>query len=116
MTMNDTDRRNALARLPKWAQREIGTLQMRLAEAKQHITELNGEPEDSSVAVLDYAFGNRKLGQDVTIQFTLPGRIRITVGHDGNRPGMLSVRNEDGGPLYVSPVSGNHLRISTQEH
>src|SRR5215472_9545016 len=90
---SNTDRSDAMmARLPKWAQREIETLQMRLAEHQQRIAELSAGPENSNVIVSDYGYPDRLLGRDTRIRFLLGWDGYIEVRHSRDDPGSLEVR------------------------
>jgi hypothetical protein len=119
--MNDTDRRNALARLPAWAQREIGNLERQVAEQARHIAALSAGPADSDVLIHDYVHPDRLLGKGTAVTF-LTGephgpdgrRDRITVEPSRERPGWLDVSltsDRAAQAVYAYPVVSNRIRL-----
>ena len=114
-----TDRSDAVARLPKWAQAEIETLQMRLAGHKRQIAELSAGPDDSNVLVSNYGYPDRLLGRDTRIRFLLGWDGYIEVRHSRDDPGSLEVRASGTGlkgALHVIPQSSNAVRVRIGEY
>ena len=102
-----------IAKQPQWVQDIIFTQARQLEEARLKIAELNEGPEDSNVSVADYAHGDRKLGKDARIVFTMPDG-EIVVHHDRQRPGCLELRALRHG-LAIQPSSGNVVRVKLDE-
>lgn len=117
---SNTDRSDAMmARLPKWAQREIETLQMRLAEHQQRITELSAGPENSNVIVSDYGYPDRLLGRDTRIRFLLGEDGYIEVRHQRSNPGILEIVSGGAGlkgALHITPQVSNAVRVRIGEY
>jgi hypothetical protein len=121
MDMNDTDQRNALARLPKWAQTHIADLEREVAEKTRRIGQLSEGPADSNVCIADYGYPDRPLGRNVRVAFTLDeataGRRAdtVTVEHSREQPGTLEIHvssDRSSQTLYISPIVSNHIRLS----
>ena len=111
--MNDTDLRNKMARLPKWAQNLIANQDRLLAERDRHIAELSAGPEDSDVYVHDYVHPDRLLGKGVPVSFRIANGI-ITVKHSKQTPGALEIRstsNRAFQPLYITPQVSNVFQV-----
>ena len=119
--MNDTDHRNAMKNVPKWAQRHIEDQNQRIAELTRRVTELSEGPADSNVRARHHVHPDVQLGNGVPVAFAIgdqtPGnRTDITVQHSRDDPGVLEIRvvsDRSGLTLYTSPVVSNHIRLST---
>ncbi len=105
MNLNDN-----LDKLPKWAQKEVKVLQMRLAEKTADLDRILQNPESNTILGSPYVFGNQKIkylknNQEVT--FVLEnGNISCRI----NR-GALHVTGHGDGEIYVKPQVSNALAI-----
>jgi len=119
--MNDTDRRNAMKNVPKWAQRVIEDLEQQVAQLTRRVAELSEGPASSNVRVRGYPHPDRQLGNGVPVAFAIGeqahgNRTDITVEHSREDPGVLEIlltSDRSGLTLYTSPVVSNHIRLST---
>jgi hypothetical protein len=103
-----------LARLPKWAQEEIGYQEQKIAELTARIAELSAGPEDSDTIAMDYIYPDRPLGKGILIRFLMPGGGRIEASVNRGS-GSLELRADadkaDSQSLAVQPSASNSLRV-----
>jgi hypothetical protein len=113
--MTDEEQRLAEERLPKWVQRELGTLRMNLREARDEV-ERGANGYTGKAAVYVRPFANVPLpiaGVRETLRFILddgssyPPHIDIMVDSDER---SLNVYGSAG--LIVQPSASNHLTMS----
>ncbi len=108
MRPHDAAYNERLARLPKWAQRRIALLEMRVAEARARLEERG--PEGSLVCADPFGDPPLELG-DPTVQFRIGGgraydniQVRLT----GDRRGLYIMGSEG---VVVRPGASNTLTI-----
>jgi hypothetical protein len=113
--MNDTDRRNAMKNVPKWAQREIEALEQQVAQLTRRVAELSEGPEDSDVIEHDYVSPSRPLRKGAVIRFLMGEGEYIEIHHDRKGGRFLELRGSgsqrDSGALAVQPQVSNVLRV-----
>lgn len=116
--MSATRNTEDLSKLPKWAQRRIATLEMRLAEERKRIAQFDGPIEDTNTVADPYDEVPRPLRRDATIEFRLDDwtddrgwqqniRARVRRDVDGS-----FVEIHGGRGLTVRPWSSNVLRVT----
>jgi hypothetical protein len=119
--MNDADYRNAVSRLPKWAQRVIEDRDRQIAQLTRRVTELSEGPADSDVIEHDYVNPDRPLGKGVIIRFLFPGEEYIEIRHQREGRGFLELtgtgRTKGSQALAVQPRgAANSLRVRLTEY
>jgi hypothetical protein len=118
--MNDTDRRNAMRNVPKWAQRVIEDRDRQIAQLTRRVAELSEGPEDSDVIEHDYVNPSRPLRKGAVIRFLMGEGEYIEVHHDRKGGGFLELRGSgsqrDSGALAVQPQVSNVLRVRLDRH
>lgn len=94
--------------LPKWAQRHIETLEMRVEEWKEKAQE---GPADSNTVLGPHVHG-KPLGRNVSVRFYLSDDRAtadwIDVRADGNEVDVMASDT-----LLVHPCSSNHVELGT---
>lgn len=91
-------------KLPRWAQMELRRLRDDLADAQHRLT----VGPESLVRADPYSDAPRPLGDDTTVEFTLPGgKIRVRMEGDA-----LDVHGGDS--LAIWPRSSNGVRIRAE--
>ena len=105
-------------RLPKWAQRELESRELHVANLKAKIAELSSDHPDSNVKVNDFIHGDRGLPPDSHIDFYLgDGRVKyrnmISVQHLRTKDrNVLRVAASE--TLVITPGATNTVEISSQ--
>lgn len=113
--MTEEEQRLAEERLPKWAQRELGTLRMRLREARAEVQRAtSGYTGKAAVYVRPFADEPLPIaGTRETLRFILdngssyPPHIDIAVKEDQQ---SLTMYGSSG--LIIQPESSNHVTVS----
>lgn len=101
-----------LARLPKWAQVEMGRL---TANAEYWKDKATAGPEDSNTFVQDFV-ASKPLGESPIIQFWLDEKRVLMAGLVQRADALrLEIRVDDGsGAIKALPISGNTLAVDTE--
>lgn len=97
------------AKLPKWAQQELGRLRRDLEAAQKRLT---AGPEDSDTFVQSYSYGDIPLGDSPSILFKVgeSWQDKFTVRREGKYLNVMG-----GGMIAVMPRGGNVVRIFIEE-
>lgn len=110
-----------IARLPKWAQREVGRLQRQVADLQAELQEVRaatyseGAAPDSPVLLTDYEHGDVVLPEHSRIQFSLGDRRRVDC-RLGSRRGALALEVTGYNvALTVHPWASNAVLIDVPE-
>lgn len=108
--MNLTDN---LDKLPKWAQQEVKTLQMRLSEAQKELIRINDNPESNTIMGSEFQFPGEQikyLPQNQRITFKLPnGSVQCYIKGDCLELHTNAFTNQL--DLFVKPIVSNCISI-----
>lgn len=98
--------------LPKWAQTEVETLQMRLRAAKNEINRLNDNPESNTLVGFNSTHSGEQLiylRNNQMITFCLPdGEVTAQIKKDSLE---ISTSGFSKGDMYIRPQVSNVVQI-----
>jgi len=103
---------NNIQDLPKWAQTEVSTLQMRLNEAKAELVRLNENPESNTILGWNSSMEGEQikyLKDNQMITFCLPaGDLTVRIKNDALE---VSASGFSKGDLYIRPQVSNVIQL-----
>jgi hypothetical protein len=118
MEMSTTRNAENIARLPKWAQHKIASLEGQLAEERKRIAQMNGHGEHTNTVADPYHDQPRPLARDAQVEFRLDTwnddrgwrqYVRVSVRRDST--GRSYVEMHGGDSLVIEPWSTNLFRV-----
>lgn len=119
--MNLTDEQ--LARLPKWAQEHVKSLELQVRNLRGQVRDLSAGPEGARIVASDYVSPDFPIPEGMQVNFYLGPKVErhtdvVSVRLVRVRTGLI-VMLESGDPskaLHLTPQSSNTVRVRLGEY